>query len=229
MLYKDWKVYYKKILDDFDFEIKKDIESAKLLDELLSNKNIISLSKLQNLLKDNKVAIFGAGHSLTDSLDIFRENSKSIKIAADGATSALIKKDIIPEIILTDLDGYIPDQIKANKKGSIVIIHAHGDNIDKIKKYVPKFHGELLGSTQADPSLFKNIYNFGGFTDGDRCIFLADQFKAKKIILIGFDYDKIGKYSFYDKKNKKIKFKKLRWCKYLIDELKKQNFNIEYL
>ena len=43
-------------------------------------------------------------------------------ICADGATTMLLKKSIIPDIIVSDLDGNIHDQIYANQKGSIYFI-----------------------------------------------------------------------------------------------------------
>ena len=40
-----------------------------------------------------------------------------------------------------------------------------------------------------------NVYNFGGFTDGDRSVFLAEELGASQIILVGMDLgNKIGKY-----------------------------------
>ena len=228
MLFNNWKGYYNNILNDFNFDIKKDIESAELLDSLILENNRASLDDLKDFIKGNKAAIFGAGPSLNGSVDIFEKNRYILKITADGATTAFIENNLVPDLVVTDLDGKMSDQLKANKKGSIVIVHAHGDNIDKIKEYVPKFQGKVLGTTQTDPSLFENIYNFGGFTDGDRCVFIADHFKAKQIDLIGFDYDRLGKYSFYERKDIEKKFKKLRWCKYLIDELIKENNSIKY-
>ncbi len=231
MLYKKWKPFYKQILNDFNFEYKNDIESAKLLDNLLSEKNIFSIKELEKNIKGKKVAIFGAGSSLENSKYYLKNELKnSIKITADGATSFLLENKIIPDIIVTDLDGKISDQIQANKTKSLIVIHAHGDNFDKIKNYLPEFKGKIIGTTQTNPKDFKNLYNFGGFTDGDRAVFLADHFKAKKIYLLGFDYEnKIGKYSFSDKKNRKIKLRKLKWCKKLISELQKQLPNIKYL
>ena len=46
-----------------------------------------------------------------------------------------------------------------------------------------------MGSTQSTP--LKNVYNFGGFTDGDRCVFLAIELKARLIILAGMDFGDI--------------------------------------
>ena len=136
-----------------------------------------------------------------------------LKIAANGATSALLKNNVLPEIIVTDLDGKVSDQLLANSRGSITIIHAHGDNIDNIKKFVLEFKGYIVGTTQIDPKPYENIHNFGGFTDGDRAVYLADYFHAKKIYLLGFDFGgEVGKYSFSANKDKKLK--KLKWCKY---------------
>ena len=217
MMYKNWEPIYKKILKDFNFKESEDKKSAELLDTLLSNKSNFPLEELNQLVSDKQVFVFGAGPSLENSIIKNKKNFDSvIKISANGTTSALIKYAIYPDIIVTDLDGNVKDQIKSNHKGSIIIVHAHGDNKDKIIKYLPEIKEKLIGTTQTDPSKFKNLYNFGGFTDGDRAVFIADHFNAKKINLIGFDFNsKIGKYSFSENKNKKIKLKKLKWCKKL--------------
>ncbi len=230
MNYINWKPFYEKILKDFNFDIKKDIKSAKILDEIISEKNKIDIDELKKLISKNKVLIFGAGPSLIESIKKYRKKiGKYLVICADGATSALLKYKINPDVIVTDLDGKLSDQIKENKNGSIVLIHAHGDNINKIKTYTKQFKGKILGTTQTDPSKFKNLSNFGGFTDGDRCVFTADHFNAEEIILLGFDYNKkIGKYSYFSKKNEKLKLQKLEWCKYLIEKLKSENSNIKY-
>jgi len=55
----------------------------------------------------------------------------------------------------------------------------------------------------------KNVYNFGGFTDGDRCVFLAKALGAAEIKLVGFDYD--------DESVTPRKRKKLAWAKRLIE------------
>ncbi|KYK22827.1 hypothetical protein AYK24_01580 [Thermoplasmatales archaeon SG8-52-4] len=231
MFYKDWKPIYDKIAKDLNINRQKDKQAVNVLNKLLKVNRRNSIEKLNEKIFGKEVVVFGAGHSLESSLvsnnDIIKNK---IKISADGATSALTQKDIFPDIIVTDLDGKISDQIKANLKGSLVIIHAHGDNIEKIKEYVPKFKDDVIGSTQIDPNPYENVNNYGGFTDGDRAIFLADNFKAKMIYLIGFDFDgKIGRYSFFENKDKNLKLKKLKWCKYLIEFLKKGNQNIQEL
>jgi len=220
MDYQTWKPFYEKILVDLNIDTKMDEEAATILNKFLEKqhgKNVYQNLRLQ--IENKDIFIFGAGPSLENSLEKFNAKfEKKVKIAADGATSALLKHEIIPEIIVSDLDGYLSDLIEANRLGSIAVIHAHGDNIDKISTYFSKFQGEVIGTTQIDPTSYNSLFNFGGFTDGDRAVFLADHFNAKTISLIGFDFDnKIGKYSFASKKDKKRKLKKLRWCKKLLD------------
>ena len=90
--------------------------------------------------------------------------------------------------------------------GSIIVVHAHGDNIDSIVKKVPRLK-RVIGTTQSRP--LNNVYNFGGFTDGDRCVFLAKHLGAAEIKLVGFDYE--------DQSVTPRKRKKLSWAKRLIE------------
>lgn len=118
----------------------------------------------------------------------------------------------LPDIIVTDLDGNVEDQIKANEMGSIAVIHAHGDNIPAIRKYAPLFKGRVVLTTQSEP--FDNVYNFGGFTDGDRAFLMAKHFGATKISLFGFDFENPRE---KEGKDIEIKRKKLKWAKKLIE------------
>jgi uncharacterized Rossmann fold enzyme len=227
MDYKDWESIYRKIVEDFHFSVENDENAADVLNTLLKQKSPISIDKLNDLIAGKEIIIFGAGPSLENSIITHKKMfGNYLKIAADGATTALLKYEILPDIIVTDLDGNVPDQVKANAHGSIVVIHAHGDNIDKIKKHISEFKGEIVGTTQVNPEPYDNIHNFGGFTDGDRAVYLADHFCAKKIFLTGFDFNnEIGPYSFSENKNKTLKLKKLEWCKNLINMLNKKNIN----
>ena len=78
------------------------------------------------------------------------------------------------------------------------------EKLDFVKKFK-----NCIGTTQSTP--FDKIKNYGGFTDGDRGVFLANHFQAKKIILLGMDFgDQIGKYSETKKSDWKIKMIKLK-------------------
>jgi 2-amino-4-hydroxy-6-hydroxymethyldihydropteridine diphosphokinase len=221
MLYAEWEPFYKEIIKDFNLNFKDDHNVAETLNKILKKQNISRKKNLKNLIQNNEVIVFGAGPTLKNCIKKNKDKSffkKSIKISADGATTALIEENIVPDIIVTDLDGKISDQIKANAEGSIIMVHAHGDNEKKIREVVPCLTGEIYGTTQIDPKNYENLSNYGGFTDGDRAVYLADHFKAKKIFLIGFDFNnKIGEYSFTG--NKEVKKKKLIWCELLIKRL----------
>jgi uncharacterized Rossmann fold enzyme len=229
MKYYKWKPLYNKIIEDFQFSYERDIEAANILNDLLkNNKTQLIINKLRDFLFNQDVIILGAGSSLENGISKYKQIiDKNIKIATNGTTTALISRNIIPDLIVTDLDGRVSDQLESNSKGSIAIVHAHGDNINQLMKYVPLFRGEVIGTTQVDSSKYNFLYNFGGFTDGDRAVFIADHFNVNQIYLIGYDFNnRIGKYSFTS--NKKLKIKKLRWCKNLINMINTKN-NIHFL
>ncbi len=214
-----WFSWYKRILDEFGFSQNDDEKSAKILNNLLKKYNGLNKDEIE--IK-NKVIVFGAGPSLKRNIMELKELNlnKFTSIAADGATTALLEENIIPDIIVTDLDGKMDDIIQCNHKGSILILHAHGNNIENVENYVPKLKN-ILGTTQSIP--LENVYNFGGFTDGDRCVFLAVELGAEFIVLAGMDFGKIvTKYSrpnlaSFEAEADKIKQKKLKFAVELIE------------
>ena len=192
-----WEKYYTEILDDFGFSREMDEKSAKLLDEILSEEGCLTLDELGQIVGfSDKYIVFGAGPSLKEHVQRLIDEydlKDYVLVAADGATTAMIEERLVPDIIATDLDGKLDDILLSNIRGANVVIHAHGDNIDKIVDFTP-FFTNVLGTTQAQP--LGNIYNFGGFTDGDRALFLAVALGAKEIVLAGMDFgDVVTKYS----------------------------------
>jgi len=206
MEWKEWETIYKEIARDFGYNISKDEEAVKIALSLAEKKEMAKKEELKIIIENKTVVICGAAISKEMLCNI-----EGSIISADETTSFLLKHKILPHIITTDLDGNVHDIIKANDIGSIVIIHAHGDNVHKLKKYIPKFKGKIMISCQSKP--FRKAYNFGGFTDGDRAYCIAKHFKAKEIKLIGFDFEnpkpKKGK-------NIEIKKRKLEWAKRII-------------
>ena len=214
MNFKEWEPLYQQILTDFGFDRSEDERSAEILSKLIAHHDITNIDTLAELLRDKEVFIFGAGPSLEQDLQVgdLKKEYNGVIVTADGATSALVKSGIIPDVIVTDLDGKLEDQVHANEQGAIVVIHAHGDNIDTILEWTPKFTNKVLGTTQARPC--GALHNFGGFTDGDRAVFLAAHFKASKINLVAFNFEEPGEYS--HKYDLKTKIKKLTWANGLI-------------
>ena len=45
-----WEIYYKEILDDFGFSRKDDENSAKVLDEILSDEGCLTLDNLSQIV-----------------------------------------------------------------------------------------------------------------------------------------------------------------------------------
>ncbi|MBC7081271.1 MAG: DUF115 domain-containing protein [Thermoplasmatales archaeon] len=207
MEWEKWENIYKEILEDFGYNKEKDEESAKIAEELSSKNKKADENYLRDIIEGRVVSVCGAAISGEDIKKI-----EGLIISADETTSFLIKNGIYPDIIVTDLDGNMEDILKANENGSLVIVHAHGDNIELIKKYLTKFKGIIMITTQSKPH--GSVYNFGGFTDGDRAYCIAKHFNAKRINLIGFNLSNPIK---KEGKKLEIKRKKLEWAKKIMD------------
>ena len=209
-----WESKYKEILKDFGYSRKKDIQSCKLLNSLLQKKT--RSTGIRDLIENKPVFVIGAGPSLPSCISILKKHKKITKIVADGATKALIENGLKPDIVVTDLDGDTISLKKAGGTNAIMVVHAHGDNSDKI--HLIKNFKNCIGTTQTKP--VGKVNNFGGFTDGDRCVFLADHFNAEKIILLGMDFgNRIGRYSKSKVENRTTKIAKLRCGKKLLEWL----------
>lgn len=251
MKFETWKLWYEKILDDFGFSKEEDERTAGILNKILSRSGSIKLENLIDNINPENPAIhkfnrdksdvknfivFGAGPSLKKDIETIKskynvENPENyILIVADGATTAVLEEKIVPDIIVTDLDGKIEDLMLANDLGSVFVLHAHGNNLNQILKYTDKLR-KILGTSQSKP--FSNLYNFGGFTDGDRAVFLAVALDAQKIVLAGMDFgDMTTKYSRPDLKEEiaeadEVK-KKLKYAKELVEWVK-ENEDVEII
>ena len=207
-----WKTKFKEIRKEFGYLEKDDFLSAKTLNSLIKKKFI--KKELQNIIKNKTVFIIGAGPSLSKSLVYIKKCKNVTKIVADGAVRALLEKGIKADILVTDLDGDLNSIKKIGRTDTPIIVHAHGDNYDKLE--IVKEFCNVIGSTQTDR--FGKMVNFGGFTDGDRCVFLAEFFNAKKIVLVGMDFgQEIGKYSKHRIINRKTKIMKLKFGKRILE------------
>ncbi|PIN84523.1 MAG: MAF flag10 domain containing protein, partial [Nitrosopumilales archaeon CG11_big_fil_rev_8_21_14_0_20_33_24] len=214
MVISGWNKKYSEIRKEFRYSEKQDKESAIILNSILE-KNILD-KKIREKIAGKTVFVVGAGPSLSSAIPILKKFKKVVKIVADSAVKPLIENGIKPNIVVTDLDGDEDSLIKVGKTDSIFVVHAHGDNISKL--HLAENFKNCIGTTQTNP--FKNIQNFGGFTDGDRAVFLASHFNAKKIILFGMDFGKrIGRYSQTKAPEREIKLKKLRKAKLLLEWL----------
>jgi uncharacterized Rossmann fold enzyme len=207
MKFEEWEPYYKAILADFGWTADGDESAARLLSSMLPE-DTPCLDKVKELIRDRDVIVCGKAPSLQKDMAKVDWWYKYTVIAADGATSTLLDQGIVPDIVVSDLDGKHEDLLEVDSLGSIILAHAHADNIEAVKSLVPKLK-HVVGTTQARP--LRNVYNFGGFSDGDRCVFLAKEFGAKSIKIIGFDLD--------DTKVTPKKLRKLKWARKLLGVL----------
>ena len=211
---QDWDKKYRKILEKFEYSRQQDEASALQLGLALKNNNL-KPDHLKPLIAKKPVFVIGASPSLTKSLPILKKHKKITKIVADSAIKFLLENNVHPDIVVTDLDGDEESLLAAAQK-SIMIVHAHGDNIEKIHRV--KNYPKCMGTTQSKP--VGKIQNFGGFTDGDRAVFLAEHFGAKKIILLGMDFgSRVGRHSGTKRSDRLLKLKKLKEAESLISWL----------
>ena len=195
MNFAAWEPHYSEILGYFGFDRARDEEAARLLASLMPRDNLISLAALTC---DNPVTVCGNAPCLKDELDKIH----GVVFAADAAADVLDTYDIRPDAVFTDLDGATERLFGLNEEGTIVVVHAHGDNMALLEHWVPRFKGPLVATTQGSP--LPHVHNFGGFSDGDRAVFAADELGARQITIIGFDLD--------DPDVGPVKRKKLFWA-----------------
>jgi uncharacterized Rossmann fold enzyme len=199
MNWREWEPLYREILADFGFDRSRDEESARRLDGLLKGR---PAPDLRPLLAGRRVAVCGKGPSLDQSIGTLAPGE--VVVSANGATTRLLARGVVPAVVVTDLDGPIEDLLEANRRGAAMVVHAHGDNMERLPAVA--LMERVLGTTQAEP--FGSLRNFGGFTDGDRCVFLARAHGAASVRLLGFDFD--------DPSVGPVKRKKLEWARKLL-------------
>jgi len=217
MEYSEWAPFYDRIAQEFGFPFEREERSAARLEALLRPAGRSEpLVRASARLRGRDVIVVGLAPRAGPP-PIWRLPSTDpppAVIAADGATTACLGAGIVPTVVVTDLDGPLPTEIAANRRGSLVVVHAHGHNLDAIEEWVPQFPGELAGSWAGPPR--PALFNVGGFTDGDRAVFLAEHAGARRILLWGFDFETADE---ADPAARARKLAKLAWARRLIGEL----------
>jgi uncharacterized Rossmann fold enzyme len=199
MNYDEWEPLYVEILDYFQFDREADASAAELLATLLPRDD---LRLLVDLIRGREVTVCGNAPGLVRELD----RICGVVLAADGAADVLWRHGIRPDAVFTDLDGATDAFFEMSRVGSIMVVHAHGDNTRLLRAWVPDFEGPIVGTTQGPP--LPTVHNFGGFSDGDRAVFAAHHCGASRVGIIGFDLD--------DCSVDPIKRGKLSWARRLL-------------
>jgi len=186
-----------EIVQRLGLDSDADSEATDLLTSILEPIDPEPLLKhLADCISRNNVIVCGAGPSLKRHMESLMK-SESIEdyvvVVADGAISVILDLGLHCDVIITDLDGNLDHLKKAKAAGALLIVHAHGDNIEIVKSTVPILK-DVLGSTQVQPT--NRAFLWGGFTDGDRACHVVCEYSPKRIILAGMDFGtSVGKWS----------------------------------
>jgi uncharacterized Rossmann fold enzyme len=219
--YEEWAPIYREIAREFGFSADADRDSARLLVSLIDSAKVCPSECLARTIGD-AVTVCGNGPDLDSSLE--GAALQGTVIAADAATGHLMGRGVLPDVIVTDLDGEIGPQVEANSRGSVAVIHAHGDNMEAIRSHVPRFKGRVAPTTQVES--FDSVVDYGGFTDGDRAVILARHFGATRICLVGFDFERpTGKGG----RAPDVKTRKRAWARHLIFDLNPPSVSLSTL
>ena len=208
MQYERWAPVYRRIQDEFRFSWAREEAARDVLRSLLPESARRSpLGRLRPRVDGRDAVVVGlapgAGAPPLDRLG----PTPVVLIAADGATEPLVRRGLTPEIIVTDLDGPVASEVAANARGAFVVVHAHGDNVPALERWVPEFVEPLAGSWAGPPD--DELLDVGGFTDGDRGAFLAVHLGARRVLLWGFEFDRVDEADPVARERKRAK---LRWA-----------------
>ena len=205
-----WWKFQDQINTQFNFSRTREEVATRMLSHFNFSNSAIS-----DYFRGRDFVLIGAAINQSSSIP------NSSLIVADGALRACLQRNIIPELIISDLDGYIPDIIWATQNGSKIIIHAHGDNISRVHQYSAKLNPICMTSTYPSDSTFC----WGGFTDGDRATMMSLSLGCASIKLLGFDFNKVGSFS---GEYSPRKIEKLVWAQRIIDECKRRSNRVSY-
>ncbi|HZY70554.1 MAG TPA: 6-hydroxymethylpterin diphosphokinase MptE-like protein [Thermoplasmata archaeon] len=217
MEYSQWAPRYEEIGREFGYPFERELEAADLLDQLLDERSRRNgLGRARGRIGGRTAIVVGGarGFGAPPVWRLAKEHPSPSLLAADGATVPCVEAGLVPDVIVTDLDGPVPAEVNANMRGALAVIHAHGDNRTALERWVPEFGGEVAGSWAGPPR--PALLNVGGFTDGDRAAYLAEACGARRILLWGFAFDELDPRA---SGPVAVKRRKLAWARRLLGEL----------
>ncbi len=214
MDWSTWAPDYAAIMAQFGWSEADDRASAQTLRDAVPHRG--GFRHVGTELKHRSVAtVVGCGPSI---MDANVADLHGIIVAADGATEWLREQQMVPRIVVTDLDGDTEALHWAAENGSSIVVHAHGANQDRMG-VVSELGSLVCGTYQCAPNDdLQPLRNLGGFTDGDRAVALCEDYGVREVRLLGFDFEAApSRYS--GTWNPATKMQKLAWAKKLINDV----------
>jgi 2-amino-4-hydroxy-6-hydroxymethyldihydropteridine diphosphokinase len=208
--YEAWSPLYQRIQEEFGFQMDAEqLAADRLLRLLPAAARSDPLGRVAARLRGRDAVVVGlAPRAGAPPIWQLPANVAAPAIvAADGAAERCLDAGLVPDVLVTDLDGPVPAEVAANSRGALAVLHAHGDNVDALDRWVPEFDGELAGSWAGPPE--PALIDVGGFTDGDRAAFLAAHVGARRVLLWGFEFDRTEE---IEPLAHLQKIRKLRWA-----------------
>ena len=84
MDWEQWKLWYNKIIADFQYNPQLDLESAIKLNKLLEKKsNLATTIDLEELIRENIIFIYGCGPSLVNHLEFLKSSLFRITLLSE--------------------------------------------------------------------------------------------------------------------------------------------------
>ncbi|WP_243670427.1 hypothetical protein [Methanoculleus chikugoensis] len=183
MRFSDWEPHYTAILDYFGFEREADEAAARTLADLAGRDDV---GLLEAFIRGRQVTVCGnAPPAFPGELDRIEGDGACRRCGGGGARGSRYPAG---RGLHRPRRGRRTFSSSSRSRGTVMVVHAHGDNVPLLRHWVPRIPpGPLVATTQAAP-LPPHVHNFGGFTDGDRAVFAADELGgAASVRIVGFD------------------------------------------
>ncbi len=220
-----WEVLYDRILTSLGLERDRDYHSCRLLDLFLSTRiDVVFEARrlLSDLIGGRRVVVIGDSPGLECP-----RFGDAVLIAADASYERCLEEGVVPDVVATDLDGVSEGSLRTGN--SLFVVHAHGDNVELLVRLLPTIRGPFIGTAQYKCS--SRVELPGGFTDGDRAVFLAFRYGAERVYLHGFDFSSVSRLVKPSgiRVNASAKLAKLAWARLLLLLLRDSGYRVECL
>lgn len=220
-----WEAVYDRVLTSLGLERERDYHACRLLDLLLSTR-MDAVSEARRLLSE----LIGGGRVLVvgDSPGSgCPRPGGMVLVAADASYGKCVEEGVAPDVVVTDLDGVPGEPLGSG--GPVLVVHAHGDNVELLARLLPTVRGPFIGTAQYKCS--PRVEVPGGFTDGDRAVYLALYYGAERVYLYGFDFSSVGRLVKPSGARVSVsaKLAKLAWARLLLLLLRDLGYRVECL
>jgi len=154
---------------------------ASLLGPPTCSEECLLIGELESKIRDRVVCVAGpAEGSDFEDCDVIG--------ASEGGFLALVEAGLRPLYVVGDLDADLRILDLMIEAAEILLIHIHGDNVERVSAYSRRLRGsKVIYTSQVQTS--NCVLPIGGFTDGDRALIVAMLAGAREVRAIGYNFD----------------------------------------